>query len=1067
MKINSSFLLLSLLTVFFCNAQKNEKPTYKAVKWENPEWENPEIFQINREKPTASFYRYSDATNALKNESWNNSPFYKSLNGSWDFYYADSVTARPTDFYKNNFSLKGWDKIDVPSNWEIKGYGIPFYTNIIYMFPPNPPFIPHNTNNNGSYKREFELPDNWSGKNIYLNFEGVSGAMYVWVNGKKIGYNEDSKTPATFNITNFVQKGKNTVAVQVLRWSDGSYLEDQDFWRISGIERDVFIYAVNKVTIRDFRVVSDLENEYKDGLFNLSLQIDNNSKVDSKNNVSIKLLDGEKEIFSDTKNTLAKAGSTTLNFNTKLPNVKTWNAETPNLYTLLIELKDNNGKVTEATSIKVGFRNVAIKNNQFLVNGKPVLIKGVNIHDHSETEGHVISEELTLKDLELMKQNNINAIRCCHFPKNAHFYRLCDKYGFYVIDEANIEIHGMGATNQGLEGNKAKQAVHPAYLPQWKGTFLDRTVKMFEIDKNHPCIVTWSLGNEAGNGENFYTTFQWLKEHDTTRPTQYEGATGSTNTDIQAPMYWSIEKMIEYVEKKQTRPLIQCEYAHSMGNSTGNFQDYWDVIEKYPTMQGGFIWDWVDQGILTKNAAGEKFWAYGGDLGGFNFQNDENFCANGIIAPDRTPHPALHEVKKVYQYIKFKASNLKEGEIAIKNIYDFNNLNQFQFTWKLLENGVEKASGVLPTLDIASYETKQIKIDLPELDNKNAEYHLNVYALNKMATDLVPLNHIVAYEQFQLPTEKIDIPKIEVKGTISVVKQGSIIVISNKNFEIQFDNSKGTLSSLNYGNGNILLKGVEPNFWRGTTDNDFGAKSPKALAKWKQATKNQMLKGVKFFKDSKEIELKANSEIKDKITIQSTFDLPAVEGQIIVSYTINPLGEITVHNQLQNIKTDLPHLPRYGNNLILKEEYKAVNWFGRGPHENYQDRKTAALLGQYKASVSDLYFAYIRPQENGYKTDVRWVTFTNSNGKGIKIERTELLSFSAHHQYNEDFDDGDKKIQRHSTDIKKRDLVNINIDYAQTGVGGDNSWSPNAIAHEKYRVKAGNLEYSYKIIPMK
>ena len=1067
MKINSSFLLLSLLIVFFCNAQKNEKPTYTAVKWENPEWENPEIFQINREKPTASFYRYSDATNALKNESWNNSPFYKSLNGSWDFYYADSVTARPTDFYKNDFSLKGWDKIDVPSNWEIKGYGIPFYTNIIYMFPPNPPFIPHNTNNNGSYKREFELPDNWSGKNIYLNFEGVSGAMYVWLNGKKVGYNEDSKTPATFNITNFVQKGKNTVAVQVLRWSDGSYLEDQDFWRISGIERDVFIYATNKVTIRDFRVVSDLENEYKDGLFNLSLQLDNSTSINSNFSASIQLLYGEKTVYTDVKSVALQKGNTTLNFNTKLPNVKTWNAETPNLYTLLIELKDKKGKVTEATSIKVGFRNVAIKNNQFLVNGKPVLIKGVNIHDHSETEGHVISEELTLKDLELMKQNNINAIRCCHFPKNAHFYRLCDKYGFYVIDEANIEIHGMGATNQGLEGNKAKQAVHPAYLPQWKGTFLDRTIKMFERDKNHPCIVTWSLGNEAGNGENFYTTFQWLKEHDTTRPTQYEGATGSTNTDIQAPMYWSIEKMIEYVEKKQTRPLIQCEYAHSMGNSTGNFQDYWNVIEKYPTIQGGFIWDWVDQGILTKNAAGEKFWAYGGDLGGFNFQNDENFCANGIIAPDRTPHPALHEVKKVYQYIKFKASNLKEGEIAIKNIYDFNNLNQFQFTWKLLENGVEKTSGVLPTLDIASYETKQIKIDLPELDNKNAEYHLNVYALNKMATDLVPLNHIVAYEQFQLPTEKIDIPKIEVKGTISVVKQGSIIVISNKNFEIQFDNSKGTLSSLNYGNGNILLKGVEPNFWRGTTDNDFGAKSPKTLAKWKQATKNQMLKGVKFFKDSKEIELKANSEIKDEITIQSTFDLPAVEGQIIVSYTINTLGEIIVHNQLQNIKTDLPHLPRFGNNLILKEEYKTVNWFGRGPHENYQDRKTAALLGQYKASVSDLYFAYIRPQENGYKTDVRWVTFTNNNGKGVRIERTELLSFSAHHQYNEDFDDGDKKIQRHSTDIKKRDLVNINIDYAQTGVGGDNSWSPNAIAHEKYRVKAGNLEYSYKIIPVK
>jgi beta-galactosidase len=1067
MKINHLALLLTLITTFSVIAQDVEKPTYTAPKWENPEWENPEIFQINREKPSASFYRYTDADSALKNDSWNNSPFYKSLNGTWDFYYADNVTTRPTNFYKNDFSLKGWNKIEVPSNWELKGYGIPFYTNIVYMFPANPPFIPHTMNNNGSYKRDFEIPENWSGKDIYLNFEGVSGAIYVWINGVKVGYNEDSKTPATFKITDVVKKGKNTIAVQVLRWHDGSYLEDQDFWRLTGIERDVFIYATNKVTIRDFRVVSDLENDYQDGVFNLTLQIDDNDKANSNNSVSIKLLDGEKNVFYLTKSIISKKGENTHNFNTKLPNVKTWNAETPYLYSLLIELKDKNGKVIEATSIKVGFRNIAIKNNQFLVNGKPVLIKGVNMHDHSETEGHVISEELTIRDLELMKQNNINAIRCCHFPKNAHFYRLCDKYGFYVVDEANIETHGMGATNQGLEGNKAKLTVHPAYLPQWKATHLDRTIKMFERDKNHPCIVTWSLGNEAGNGENFITTYKWLKEHDTTRPTQYEGASGQSNTDIQAPMYWPIEKMIEYVEKKQTRPLIQCEYAHSMGNSTGNLQDYWDVIEKYPSMQGGFIWDWVDQGILTKNPVGEKFWAYGGDLGGYNFQNDENFCANGIIAPDRTAHPALYEVKKVYQNIKFKVANLKEGEISIKNMYDFTNLNQFQFTWKLLENGIEMASGFLPILDIPSYETKQVKIDLQNIGNKNAEYHLNVYALNKNATDLMPLNHIVAFEQFQLPIEKTDIVKPDVKGVISVLQKNTNILISNANFKIELDNSKGTLTSLDYGNGNILLKGVEPNFWRATTDNDFGAKTPKTLAKWKQASKNQVLKEVKFLQNSKEIKVNSNTQIKDEITIQTKYDLPAVNGQIVVSYTINALGEIMVNNQLVNIKTDLPHLPRFGNNFIINEEYQTVNWFGRGPHENYQDRKTAALVGQYKALVSDLYFAYIRPQENGYKTDVRWITFTNSNGKGIKIEGPKLLSFGAHHQYNDDFDDGEKKMQRHTTDIKKRDLVSINIDYGQSGVGGDNSWSPNAIAHKEYRVNAGDLQYSYTIKPIK
>jgi beta-galactosidase len=1061
MKINYYILLLALTTVFSCKAQKTEKPRYITEKWENPEWENPEIFQINREAPTASFYRYANASSALENESWNNSPFYKSLNGTWDFYYADSVTARPTDFYKNGFSLKGWNTIEVPSNWELKGYGIPVYTNIKYMFPANPPFIPHNINNNGSYKREFEVPENWNGKDIYLHFEGVSGAMYVWINGMKVGYNEGSKTPAEFKINDFVKKGKNTVAVQVLRWSDGSYMEDQDFWRLSGIDRDVYIYAAHKVTFRDFRVISDLGNNYKDGIFKLDIKIDNNTNTNVEKSITVSLLDGTKEIYSETKTGILNPGRNTIDFDQNIPNVKTWNAESPNLYTLLIKTKE------EATSVKVGFRNVAIKDNQFLVNGKAILIKGVNLHDHSDTEGHVVSEALTMKDLELMKQNNINAIRCSHYPKNAHFYRLCDKYGFYVIDEANIETHGMGATNQGLEGNKEKLSVHPAYLSQWKNVHLDRTIRMFERDKNYPSIVTWSLGNEAGNGENFFATYQWLKENDSTRPTQYEGASDAANTDIQAPMYWSIEKMIQYVENNPTRPLIQCEYAHSMGNSTGNFQDYWDVIEKYPSMQGGFIWDWVDQGILTKSKTGESFWAYGGDLGGFDLQNDNNFCLNGIVNPDRTAHPALFEVKKVYQYIKFKAANLEEREIAIKNIYDFTNLNQFQFTWTLLENGLEKASGVLPTLDIPSYETKQLKINLPEFENKNAQYHLNVYALNKTVTDLMPLNHIVAFEQFQLPNEKLDVTKSTVKGEISVFKKDSITILTNKNFEIKFNTSKGTLSSLDYGNGNILVEGLSPNFWRAATDNDFGAGTPKVLEKWKQATQNQKLAEIKFLKGSIEIGAIFPSEIEGEITVQASFDLPSVSGQIVVSYTINSLGEITVSNQLENIKTDLPYLPRFGNNFIIKDQYQTVNWFGRGPQENYQDRNTAALVGQYKASVSELYFPYIRPQENGYRTDVRWLTFTNSNGKGIKVEGSELLSFSAHHQYNDDFDAGNTKTQRHTTDITKRDFVNINIDYGQTGIGGDNSWSPSAVAHEKYRVKSGNLEYSYKIIPIK
>ncbi|WP_372757742.1 glycoside hydrolase family 2 TIM barrel-domain containing protein [Mariniflexile sp.] len=1060
------FYILVASVFVFSTSKAQEKPLYKSEKWENPEWENPEIFQINREAPTASFYRYASVDEALNNESWNNSTLYQSLNGIWSFYYAENVNVRPTDFYKNDFSLKGWSTIQVPSNWEMKGFGIPVYTNRTYMFPANPPFIPHDINNVGSYKRDFEIPQNWDGKDIYLHFAGVSGAMYVWVNGEKVGYNEGSKTAAEFNITKFAHKGKNTVSVQVLRWSDASYMEDQDFWRLSGIERDVYVYAVDKLTVRDFRVTADLDNNYTDGLFNVALKVDNNTKKATKRTLEIKLLDGTKEVYAETKKIDLKVGRNTVEFFKELPNVKTWNAEHPNLYSLVIDFKDENNNTTEATSIKVGFRKIEIKNNQFLVNGKAVYLKGANLHDHSDTEGHTVSEALTMKDLEVMKQNNLNAIRCSHYPKDPHFYRLCDKYGFYVVDEANIETHGMGTTNQGLDKNKKAQAIHPAYLPQWKGAHMDRTVRMFERDKNFPCIVTWSLGNEAGNGENFFATYKWLKEQDTTRPTQYEGATNYANSDIQAPMYWTIEKMIDYAENNPTRPLIQCEYAHAMGNSVGNLQKYWDVIEKYDIMQGGFIWDWVDQGMLTQDSNGEKFWAYGGDLGGDKLQNDVNFCLNGIVNPDRTAHPALYEVKKVYQYIKFKDINAKNGEIEIKNAYDFTNLSDYDFTWKLMENGVEIAFGTLPQLNVAPYQTKTVKINLPKMDNPNVEYHLNIYALNKKATDLVPAKHIVAFEQFQLTASKFSILASDSKDKIFITTENNVVTVSNDNFKLNFDSKTGILNSLDYGNGNILVDGVKSNFWRAVTDNDFGAKSPEKLEVWKKATDNHSLIEVKFFTNAKEISLK-KSKVKGALRIQTTFDIPSVKGQITVVYDIQASGAIIVTNTLRNVDKSLPHLPRFGNNFIIKNEYQNVAWFGRGPFENYNDRNTAALVGDYRAKVEDLYFPYIRPQENGYKTDVRWVTFKNDAGKGIQIKGNQLLGFSAHHQYNDDFDAGKSKQQRHTTDIQKRDFVNINIDYGQTGIGGDNSWSEKALAHPEFRIQAGDLEYSYTITPLK
>lgn len=1049
-------IILSTLIVFSCKTNV-ERPIYSSETWENPEWENPEIFQINREAPRATFYMYPEGKTAQS--SWEDSPLYQSLNGTWDFYYTDSVQARPTDFYKADFDLGGWDKIEVPSNWEMKGFGIPIYTNITYVFPKNPPYIPHSMNNVGSYKRTFEINDNWDGKDVFLHFAGVSGAMYVWVNGQQVGYNEGSKTPAEFNISKYIKKGTNDIAVQVLRWSDASYMEDQDFWRLSGIERDVYLYAQDKVALNDIRITSGLQNDYKDGSFAIDLELINTTEASSEKEVTVKLLDGSKEIAQFSKKATAKPGKTHVAFQHSIENVKPWNAEQPNLYTVLITVGD------KSTTLKTGFRAVEIKNNQVLINGQAVLFKGVNLHDHDETEGHVISEELTIKDLKVMKENNVNAIRCSHYPKNPFFYRMCDEYGFYVIDEVNIETHGMGTTNQGLDNNTEAQKIHPAYRPEWKAMHLDRTERMFERDKNYTSIITWSLGNEAGNGENFFATYNWLKEQDETRPVQYEGATNYENSDIQAPMYWRITHMKKYAENNPKRPLIQCEYSHAMGNSLGNFQDYWDLIESYDIMQGGYIWDWVDQGILTQNEKGEAFWAYGGDLGGADLQNDGNFCLNGVVNPDRSPQPLLMEMKKVYQYLKFKSENPKTGRITIWNNYDFITLDGFEFSWELLENGKQIANGILENVVAEPQSKTAVSIPLPNMDLSSKEYLLNLYAKTNAKAPLVDKGHTLAYEQFQMGMFKPEISETEGSG-FKANLQDSILSFSNDKLKVAFNKNSGRLTEIDYGNGNIVLEGIKPNFWRAPTDNDYGFGMPNKMKAWKEASNNQVLESIKVKSGNREVALENLESISNSNTIivETNFGLPSVNGSITISYTVNQNGSIKVNNQLQNISKDLPPMPRFGNNFVIKNDYNQVDWYGRGPHENYQDRNTGALVGNHSAPVEDLYFAYIRPQENGYKTDVRIVAFTDMTGNGLQIVKgSENFSFSAHHQYNSDFDAGMQKQQRHTTDIPKRDLVNINIDHEQMGVGGDDSW--HAMPLEKYLIFPDNLSYAYTIAP--
>ncbi len=1032
-----------------------ERPVYQAPEWENPEWENPEIFEINRVYPTATFYRFADASSAMDGSNWENSPRYRSLNGDWNFYYADSVQARPTEYYREDFSTDGWDTLTVPSNWELEGYGIPIYTNIKYVFPKNPPYIPHEMNNVGTYRRSFDLPADWREQEVLLHFAGVSGAMYVYLNGQFVGYNEGSKTPAEFDLTPHVRTGENILAVQVLRWSDASYLEDQDFWRLSGIERDVYVYTRPRASILDFRVGSDLSGDSREGLFTLDLQLSNQTEASKRVTAGIEILWDKSPVYRTEKSLTLIKGPNSLTFEHAIEQVRPWTAETPNLYTLLITLKDEEGNTLEATSAQVGFRNIRIEDGQFLVNGKAVTLKGVNLHDHSETKGHVVDEELTLKDLQLMKRNHINAIRCSHYPKDPHFYRLCNELGFYVIDEANIETHGMGTTNQGLDKDAEAQSIHPAYRPEWKEMHLDRTLRMYERDKNQPCIVIWSLGNEAGNGENFFATYDWLKQRDASRPVQYEGATSYANTDIQPPMYWTIEQMIDYVESGGDRPLIQCEYAHAMGNSVGNLQDYWEVISRYPGMQGGFIWDWVDQGLLTRDSQGREYWAYGGDLGGEDIQNDGNFCMNGIVNPDRSPQPALYEVRKVYQYIHFEAVDTRQGIVRITNGYDFIGLDQVVFSWMLSENGTEVARGELGVIDLAPGDSTEVELPIKGLFKADAEYLITLYARSTRETALIPSGYLMAYEQ--LTARKYPYPK-DLPGKagdpLQVVQDNRNLSVEGSQVLIQFDRKTGVMTLLDYGQGNLLLSGLKANFWRPPTDNDYGFDMPGKLGIWKKDTEEQRLKS-----------LKARKIGDGSVLVSARHQLPNTRSNWEVEYRIHPGGGIEVQTELLGVSRALPMLPRVGTNLILDDAYSRVEWYGRGPHENYPDRKTSALLGMYKSRVRDLYYPYSRPQENGYRTDTRWVSFENEFGQGIRISAPNAFGFSAHHQYNSDFDGGPTKSQRHTTDILERDLISVNIDRAQMGVGGDNSWG--LTARKPYLIPARDYRFRFFMEPLK
>ncbi|MFC1726000.1 glycoside hydrolase family 2 TIM barrel-domain containing protein [candidate division KSB1 bacterium] len=1014
------------------------------------DWENPAVFAVNKEKPHCTYIPYADIESAIENNK-EESPYYKSLNGTWKFNWVKKPADRPVDFYRDDFDVSGWDDILVPSNWEFQGYGIPLYTDEAYPFPANPPHVPHDWNPVGSYKRTFIVPDGWKDRQVFLHFGGVKSAFYLWINDLKVGYSQDSKTPAEFNVTKYLRKGKNTLSLEVYRWSDGAYLEGQDYWKVSGIERDVFLYSIPQVNIKDYFVSADLDKNYDDGQLNVTVDLKNYLHENIEGySVSIDLLDKEKKsvlVHPSEKNIKIDSKSESqLKFEYFVRTPDKWTAETPNLYTLVLVLKDNSGKTVEAVSCKVGFRKIEIRNKQLLINGVPVYIKGVNRHEHEPETGRVVSEKYMIMDIQLMKQFNINAVRTSHYPNVPRWYELCDEYGLYVIDEANIESHGMGYDPDKTLGND----------PVWREAHIARAAAMLERDKNHPSIIIWSMGNEAGDGVNFEAVYKWIKERDPSRPVQYEQADQKPHTDIICPMYRTIDHLKEYIKNGIDRPLILCEYAHAMGNSVGNFLDYWDYIYSVRELQGGFIWDWVDQGFGQKTADGEEYWAYGGDFGPPDIPNDKNFLINGLVFPDREIHPHIWEVKKVYQYFTFKPVDLKTSEIEITNRYDFTNSDKYNLNWIVTGDEKTVASGSIHPLSIPPHGKKTVKISLPVIDiEPGVEYFLKLSFILKESTGILSKGWEAAWEQFKLPVFE-PYPKVDitVMQNLSLRETSDRAEINGRNFSILFDKKEGVLSSLKYEGTEIIRTGPVPNFWRAPTDNDFGGNMQKRLTVWKDAGKKRKIEGIEIKQvNNKEIIISVNSE------------LPSVSSKYFTDYRILGSGDIIVSGRFKPGYEELPELPRFGMQMILPVEFDNMTWYGRGPFESYWDRKTGAPVGIYSGTVAEQYHPYIRPQENGNKTDVRWVTLKNKNGTGILAAGLPLISISAGHFSIDDFENGPEKEQRHTYHLKKRDLVTFNIDYKQMGVGGDTSWGDRAKPHPEYTLYPKEYSYSFRLRP--
>ena len=1027
-------LLLAFLVSNVCYAQQLN------------DWENPALISQGKEKTHATAMIFTNATD-VKNDDYSQSPFYQSLNGTWKFVYTGKYVNRPMNFFETTLDDAKWSDIPVPSNWELKGFGIPIYTNIIYPFPKNPPYIGEN-NPVGTYRKQFTVPETWNGKDVLLQFGSITGCAFVYVNGQKVGMTKNSKSPAEFNISRYLVKGNNVLAVQVFRWHDGSYMEDQDFWRISGIERNVFLYALPKLSVWDFFLKGELDATYTDGIFSAALdlrQFAGNTIKTGSLSVEVQDKSGKAVYSKQQKFTVGTDSIQTIFFNGTVKKPLKWSGEFPNLYDCIITWKDAAGNVLGVTGSKIGFRKVEIKDAQLFVNGVAIYVHGVNRHEHDEIEGHYISKAGMIKDIQLMKEYNINAVRTSHYPNDPEWYKLCDEYGMYLVDEANIETHGMGAGGQGSYDT----AKHIAYNPLWTPAFMNRIYALVERDKNHPSVILWSLGNENGNGPVFHEAYKWVKQRDNTRYVQFESAQQEENTDIVCPMYPAMGYMKSYAASDKKRPFIMCEYSHAMGNSNGNFQEYWDVIMSYKKLQGGFIWDWVDQGIKRITPDGRTWWAYGGDLGGYALQNDENFNTNGLVASDRSIHPGLNEVKKVYQDILFKAKDISKGVVTVINLFNFTNLDQYSFKWQLMRNGVMVKEDNF-SVQLLPRQQKEITLNIPGIQQADgAEYYLDVYAFIKNATPLLAAGHEIAREQFKLAGDYFATPATK-EAQLQVTKTSGKLNFSSGNITGTFDTNSGrfTRYAIN-GDASLISQFPEPYFWRAPSDNDFGNYMPENMGIWRNAHSNRQIKKITV-----------GEQTAAGVIIKVDYDLTGINVPYTIEYQLQNDGAVKVTASIDITGRNLPELPRFGMRMELPPPVNNLTYYGRGPFENASDRNTASFIGLYTDDVANQATKnYIRPQESGSKTDVRWFRLTNAAGTGLEVEGVQPICFTATNNLSEDLDPGMTKKQQHWIDIKPRKEVYLNIDLKQRGVGGDNSWG--ALPHQQYRMLDKKYTYSY------